>query len=444
MKSRKNKICYLLPVLLILAVALGLSPVTEWVRREKGEREGIVIDIEDNSEYAGNPDYELYGYTRYIRDGELLLRAERYDGDGWQQEWMQWVYDEAGRTAEERFCDGPGREWETGKEKQYEYDEQGDLVHEWEYENGILNEESFYRPLEEGFAGVTYTYEVSGKEGNNPLWQIASYESYVCNTQGDVLYCLRYDKDGELTSSMRAYYDERGRLLGWKEGSREDARWRVYSADWQEEGGTVANTVTCFGRTVYAETYVRDPATDALLLTAHTPGSETGEDSGIYRAAYDKSQLLWEMSCLGERLDCFRSLCYDQAGALSHELACVAYDDGFDCVLRRYEYDSEGRLLGMYDYESRVVYGAMGMDGGNGYAVLAAETFGKWPLAILIYDPDGEVRERLSFDESGMFTEEKKAGGSMKEWEGEPKHGNDRNRSGNDKFTGGTLAGRPG
>lgn len=33
MKSRKNKICYLLPVLLILAVALGLSPVTEWVRR---------------------------------------------------------------------------------------------------------------------------------------------------------------------------------------------------------------------------------------------------------------------------------------------------------------------------------------------------------------------------------------------------------------------------
>ena len=61
MKSRKNKICYLLPVLLILAVALGLSPVTEWVRREKGEREGIVIDIEDNSEYAGNPDYELYG-----------------------------------------------------------------------------------------------------------------------------------------------------------------------------------------------------------------------------------------------------------------------------------------------------------------------------------------------------------------------------------------------
>ncbi len=444
MKKRKKQVIILLAVVAALVFSLFLPVVGKWMERRRGARDGIWMPIEDNSCYAKNADYTLYGYTRYLWDGEQMLRAERYDGDGWQREWIQWIYDTAGRPVCERFCDNPGHEGETEREIRYEYDKQGELVQQQVYQAGILEEESFYRPLEDGYAGVCYTYEVTEEEENKPLWQIASWESFVCREQGEPLYRLQYDKNGLCWEAMRARYDESGRLLTWTESTIEEARQRVYVAEWKESGDLITNTVTCFGRTVYTETYLRDPATGALLMTAHMPKDREDNEDMCYLAAYDGSLLLWEMSCEEGKLDCFRALRYEQGGICRQELACVAYDGGFDCVLRRYEYNDRGQAEGMYDYESRIMSGGMGTDGSGGSVAFIAEAAGQWPLVILVYDPDGTVAERIAFDETGRLLAEKMAEKELKEKEGETKYGNDRNRFGNDQFTGRSLAGRKG
>lgn len=386
------------------------------------------IVIEDDSPYARDASLTLDQYTvRYYQD-QTLTQETTYDAKGSRTCFHTLDYDAAGNVRTEQTEDETG-ETQTYRHI-YEYDDQGQMVHEEIYLDEKLMERNYFRNLYS-----SYTYEKAGHSFDRDIGYAGISFSYL-NDQVDGGISQYCSKRTEFVADAKDNL-----LFAVKLNSLEvDNPGEVWRMQWQEQGDRVLNRVQYYKdgwfhyykntSDWYKDLKNADAEQFNLYERSETSGqhlilqinynnrSKFLQTNSFYRAEYDGDRLLWQMDYAEGRLAYYSACFYDGEGRLQEG---VEYDGQGEeqpqALFYRYTYPEQDRE----DQYSYVIQGEeFGHGFGDGGQVKLA--FSKDGILVKIEMENGsgnasEVYEFTASEENAGQLRQMRAGADVVEGE---------------------------
>ena len=360
------------------------------------------VTIDDRSPYAENGMLDLYQYTRYSYEDDMLTAKADYDENGSLLQWTMWEYDTAGNVYIEQTENAAG-----GIQSYahfYEYDSSGKCVHEEVYRNEDLMEDNYFRHTDIGRAGVSYLYpdkqsdlKISGssisctefledQEGNT-LCVLGFH--YWDQEEPDEVWKMEWTQQNSQIVNRVRYYKADGRKLSITRNSN-----REYQEDWYLEREH-ADTEQVNLYEYNPETGVGNPI---LQLNYEWQSEQYGFCliPSFYRAQYDGDRLLWQMLYSDGRLTHYSAYQYDTDGQLEIVIEYDTEKEKTYALLHRYEYP-EDDIMEEYVYEIQEQEFSHSFGDGKNVQLTYSKT--DILIGIEMTDAAGTVLEKYEFTE---------------------------------------------
>ncbi len=291
------------------------------------------IVLRDADFYAKNDALSFYQYTEsYYSEDKLVAEAE-YDRTGSLCNLNWWEYDVAGNVYREHI----GSETAQTRRYVYEYDDSGNVVHEEVYWDDNLAENNYFRYMDLGRAGISYSYIDEQYEGG-----LASYcrsrREFLEDGQGKLLcafeipveipydvWKIQWTQKEDYLINRLLYYESRLSV------AHNDSNWYLNreTADEEQFNLYAYHPDTGSMNHILQILYDWDYDTDTFVLLP-----------SFYMAQYDGEHLMWQLTYESNRVQYYNVCQYDNDGRLQAAVEYVGNDDEPYALFHRYEYNN--------------------------------------------------------------------------------------------------------